>query len=380
MILKHELDELLSRGEDAESPVLSVYLNVNQGQMENLNRGFETALKNVLREAERRSAENGARKEFQSDAEEVVSFIRNYVPSGRTLVAFCDVSSGYFWHKSLRVPLDNQAQWLPAPYLRPLIEARDEFERYAVVLTDRAHARMFIVFFDEVEEHREVMAEDDVKHFDASGKDRIWSQMSNQRKSDQHASAHLKNVADIMDHWAEEKRFDRLLIGGPADAQNELEKILSERLKKRLIGTLTLAVDAPEHDVIAAATQKAVAFERAYEMDLVDRLITAAAKNGQAVRGIEETLTAATEGRIRSLVYAQGYQAAGGRCTQCHVRLPEQPEQCPHCSGGVTAEPDLVEYLVSSVARTGGAVEQVRQEASDRLSEEAAGIAAFLRF
>jgi hypothetical protein len=51
--------------------------------------------------------------------------------------------------------------------------AMDEFERYGVILTDRAQSRLFTVFMGEIEEHHEAFAEDEVRHSKTTGKDQI---------------------------------------------------------------------------------------------------------------------------------------------------------------------------------------------------------------
>ncbi|MGW8179142.1 MAG: hypothetical protein ACWGQW_10310 [bacterium] len=48
MISWKDLEGLLAFETESSSPILSVYLNVDQSRAVNLNRGFEAALKSLL--------------------------------------------------------------------------------------------------------------------------------------------------------------------------------------------------------------------------------------------------------------------------------------------------------------------------------------------
>lgn len=381
MVLKGELDALVDRAGVAGSPVLSVYLDIDQGVSSNWNRGFEISLKNVLRSVEEKlGGDRGRREAFEADAERVWDFVFSYTPAGKGLVVMCDTSEGYFWHRNLQVRMPNAARWAPKPYVRPLVEARDEYERYGVILTDRRQARLFVVFLGEVEEEREALSRFKVRPYKTSGKDRIWSQMVFQRKADVHAKWHLKRVAEMMARLEEDQEFDRLVIGGPLDAVNGLEPLLTERLRSRLIGFASLAVEASEKEIVAETMRLEQEYERRSENELVELLLTAAAKERRAVTGLSATVHAAVEGRVMSLVYEEGREARGAECEVCGLLFEEQPEECPNCGGKVQALDDLMERLVERAVKTGDSVELVRGEAAETLEREGGGIGAFLRF
>jgi len=381
MVLAGELDALVDRAPVEGSPVLSVYLDIDQSVSSNWNRGFEISLKNVLRAVEEKLGEDRTRREaFLADAARVWEFVSSYTPAGKGLVIMCDASEDYFWHRNVQVRMPNAARWVPKPYVRPLVEARDEYERYGVILTDRQQARLFVVFLGEVEEERETLARFKVRQYKAPGKDRIWSQMVFQRKADVHAKWHLKRVAEMMARLEEEQEFERLVIGGPTDAVNAIEPLLTERLRSRLIGFASLPVNASAKEILSETNRLEQAYERHSEKELVDLLLTAAAKERRAVTGLGATVHAAVEGRVMSLVYEEGRQARGAECEACGSLFEEQPEQCPNCGGTVQALDDLMERLVERAAKTGDSVELVRGEAAETLEREGGGIGAFLRF
>src|SRR5262245_9439704 len=136
MIAHTAVDALRDRAPSPESPVLSVYLDVDQARAANLNRGFVAAVKARLRTLEQ-GLPDAARAALRADAERVVRFLLDYRPRARTVVAFADGSAGLFWTGELDVALPTDVRWEPVAWVRPLLEALDEHERCAVVLADK---------------------------------------------------------------------------------------------------------------------------------------------------------------------------------------------------------------------------------------------------
>jgi hypothetical protein len=380
MVHKDELTELLKLEGQPDSPILTLYIDTDQSNASNLNRGYEVALKNMLNEREAQLDEP-AKKMFRDDVRKTMEFLQSYTPEKKALIIFCDASQGYFWHRSVRIPIENKCYWERRPYLRTLIEAHDEYQRYGVILTDRAHARLFIVSLGEIEEQKEAFAEGDVKQFDSSGSDKLLSQAPFQRSADEHAKLHQKNVAAIMERLAEEQRFDRLILAGPREAVATLNDLLSARLQKRVIGILSLSMLAKDQEILEATKAFAARREREDESQIVQRLITAAAKHQQAVVGLPPTVEAAVEGRIMSLVYSDDFSKNGRDWLEGKSKLERlQGADDRHPDISIQSSNDLLEWLVRHVTRQGGTIEQVRDGAAEVLKRNAHGIGAFLRF
>lgn len=380
MISRNDLKELLTREIRPDSPILTVYLNVDQQRSVNLNRKFETSLKNMLKQVEQRLDQAAPSDHFKEDAEQISRFISSYSPGAKSIMLVSDASENLLWTREMQVGLENSAHWGYRPYIRPALEARDEFDRFGVILTDRAHARLFIVSQGEIQENREALASADVRRFDASGSDQMRSQMNFQRKSDEHARWHLKNVAGMMERLAKHKKFDRLVLAGPREAVAELKTLLSERLKNALVGTLSIPLDASTSEILEETLRLQEETEREKEKLVVNQLLTAAAKKEQAVIGLESTLEAAVQGRIRTLVYADGYGANGGECPQCQLLYINSVQRCPTCDQKLLFLDDLVEPVIERVFGEGGEVEHVRREAAELLRADGNGVGAILRF
>ncbi len=380
MISKAEMGTLIGREGKPGHPVLSVYLDVDQSRETNLNRKFEVSLGNLLRELEQGLIDGFEREEFAADAERMRRFVSSYRPGARSLVIFCDALEDFFWHRELNVPLRSEARWSETLYLRPLLESLDEFERYGVILADRAQARLFTVYLGEIEEHGESFAPGEVKIVKAPGRDRIRSDMRFQHKADQYAHRHLKRVAELTVELADRHSFDRLVLAGPVEATSQLHHLLPKQWQSRVVASLNLPVEADQQTVLAATLRISEEAERNGEIRSVEELISDAARAEQrAVTGLDATLRALRLGRIRQLVYADGFAPSGSRCINCATLFEEKPESCAYCGAAVWPVDDLVEQAAQRVVVSDGKVEQVRGAMAERLGV-AGGIGAFLKF
>jgi peptide chain release factor subunit 1 len=318
MISKEELSILIGREGKPGHPVLSVYLDVDQSRETNRNRKFEVSLSNLLREVEQGLADDSEREEFATYAERVKHFVSGYRPGARSLVIFCDARGDFFWHRELEVPVRSEVRWSEIFYLRPLLETLDEYERYGVILADRAWARLFTVHLGEIVEHAGSFAPGEVKIFKAPGRDHIRSDTRFQRKADQYAHRHLKRVSELVVEMAERQAFDRLMLAGPVEATSQLRQLLPKPWQSRVVASLDLPVESTQQTVLAATRRIAEEAERDGEVTLVEELISDAARAEQrAVTGLDATLRALRQGRIWRLVYADGFAVSGGRCANC---------------------------------------------------------------
>jgi peptide chain release factor subunit 1 len=380
MITKAEMEILTLREGTPGRPILSVYLDIDQSRDANRNRKFEVTLSNLLRELGQRFENQHEREEFVADAERVTHFVSGYRPGARSLVILCDASENFLWSRELDAPLRSEARWSVTPYFRPLLEMLDEYERYGVILADRARARLFTIYLGKIEEHGESFAPGEVKTVKRPGRDRIRSDSRFQRKADQYAYRHLKRVAELAVELERRHDFGRLLLAGPVESTSQLQRLLPKHWQSRVFATLDLPVDSDPQTVLAATLRVAEEAERNGESMLVENLISDAARVEQrAVTGLDATLRALRLRRIRRLVYADGVSWPGGRCVNCAMLYEQEPEVCSYCGDAIRPVDDLVEQAAQRVVVSGGETEQVRGGAAERLGG-AGGIGAFLKF
>jgi peptide subunit release factor 1 (eRF1) len=373
-----EVESLMQREAKPGSPVLSVYLDTDQSREINIERGFEIVLKDLLHEI-RQKLDKQAREEFDADAESVRQFVEEYRDIKRGLVIFADASENFFWHKEFNIRVRNGARWDDTAYVRPLIEFLDEYERYAVVVTDRKQARLFTIYLGQIEEHFTAEAPLDVRRVNEIGTDHIESHMTIQHKADEHAHLHLKHVAEMTARLASVREFDRLIVGGPFETTSELIALLPKAVRAKVVRQIGLPMNGSDTLILEETLKIEAQVEREREAELVKELITAAHKHQKAVVKLGPTVRAIQEQRVWQLVYADGFAPAGSQCVNCLALHAGEKDVCDYCGQAVKKVNDFIERAAERVLDWQGRIEQVRGPAAEKLQEEG-NIGAFLRW
>ena len=344
MISRADFNPIIERQAVQGSPVLSVYLDVDQGKPTNLKGGFETSLHNMLRSIEA-PLDKAQLKDFAEDAGRVKQFVSAYEPKAKGLTMFCDSSEGFFWTSEFNVPIGNDTRWSDTPHFLPLIQLMDEHERYGVTLGDKTHARVFTVFMGEIQAHGELLA---------------------------------RHVAEQLEHVADRHAWDRLLLAGHVEATSELYRLLSKRLRGRVGARLKMPTGASEHEVLQGALRVESDVERQTELYSVEELIADKGDKHMTL-GFERTLLALAEDRIWRLLYSSGFKASGGQCPNCAMLFPRINGPCDYCSTAIKPVDDFVEQIVKQVLEGDGQIEEVAGPAAAAL-QKVGGMGAVLRF
>lgn len=378
MISHDDLSQLNHYPSGPESLILSLYVNIDQSNAANLNRGFETRVESLFREvAENQNSHEGSKQRFDVECRRVREFLRDYVPKGKALVVFSDSKQDFWWQRDLQVELPTGLRWSPQLWVRPLLEVIEEHDRFAVVLIDKHHARILTVDAGGMEQQAEVVSDVPNKHA-TTGSDHIWSQGQMDRDHTNHVQSHAKRVADELASVIDRMKLKRIVVGGPVEATSLFTGGLPKRIQQMIIGTISAPVDANHDRLITELRAVQEKAEQEDEARSVDAMITAAMKGERAVLGLSDTLGAIHAGRVYRLVVARDFRVDGKECSGCHVLVSDGNAKCSFCGGELEAAPDLINRASHRVLDMGGNVQLVSGEAAAKLAE--AGIGALLRF
>ena len=378
MISYDDIRQLQHYPSGPDSLIMSLYLNIDQSDAANLNRGFETRVESLIRQAaEKQNSNESSKERFKTECKRVKQFLRDYIPKGKALVVFSDSKQDFWWQRDLQVELPTGLRWSQQPWVRPLLEVIEEHDRFGVVLIDKQRARILSADAGGIEQIAEILSEVPNKHV-TTGTDHIWSQTQMERDHEKHVQWHAKRVADELASLVDRKKLSRLAIGGPVEATSVFIGELPKRLQQMIVGTISAPVDAGLDRLAAELRAVQEKTEHEDEAKIVDAMITTAMKRDRAVLGVSDTLESIQEGRVYRLVVAKGFRVEGKECSSCHVLLRDGNEKCPFCGGKLEAAPDLINRASHRVLDMGGKVQLVSGEAAARLAE--AGIGAVLRF
>ena len=376
MISYNDIRQLQQYPSGPDSCILSLYVNVDQSQVANRNRGFETQVENLFR----RMAEthNGNhRQKFDAEAERMLAFLRDYLPKGKGLVIFSDASHDFWWQRDLQVEVATDGRWSQKPWMRPLLHVLEDHDVFGAALIDKQRARLLTVDASGMQQHADILSDVPNKHA-TTGSDHIMSQGQMQSDHDEHVKAHARRVADDLNALVERLHLTHLVVGGPVEATAVFVGELPKRLQQMVVGTISVSLDT--NDERLATTLRAIRQQAEHEDEAraVESMITAAMKGDRATLGLDDTLAAIQEQRVYRLIIARDFRVEGKECSSCHVLIVGGQERCRFCGGEFEPAPDLINRASHRVLEQAGRVQMVSGAAADKLA--GAGIGAVLRF
>ena len=372
--LDRSLLRRLAEWDGGGAPITSVSLSVD-GRTYPRRADVEVRLDELLRRARARSQGLGrpAERSVRSDTEAMGRFVRDDFERGTTrgLAMFSSSAAGLWDVVQVPRPLMHRAVVGPIADLVPLEIVLETYKRSALALVDYQVARLFVVEMGEIEEVAGIADEVPGRH-DQGG----WAQMRMQRHVDDHRARHLRHAADRLFALWRRRRFEHLVLAGPAEAHRELEAELHDYLRRCVRAHAVLPIGATTEQALAKVLEVEEQAERESEREVVRRLEAALSGRDGGVAGVEPTLEALSTGRVGELVVSHTVSRPGARCPSCG-RLLTRASRCPSCGSATERIPDVVEAAVAVAFRSGARVEAVVDEDSMRSFE---GVGALFRF
>jgi peptide chain release factor subunit 1 len=204
-----------------------------------------------------------------------------------------------------------------------------------------------------------------------------WSQARYERHIETIVDRHLREVADALDGCIRRLRGARVVLVGSEETRSGFEELLSNDVRGSLVGWASAEAHADPPRLLAAAQPLLDAWRAGHEEALLSRWREEAAKNGRAATGWEETLEAASDGRVELLLVQDGVDQPAYQCPACG-RARMTNGMCP--LDGTTMErlEAGLDVAVHQTLTHGGTVEVIGEERRDL--EPVGGVAALLRF
>jgi len=362
MIAEKELRELMDFQGEGE-PILSLYLDVNPTRQDKDE--CKLALRGLLKEV--------AGKALRKDVERIKRFFDfEYDWQDKGIAIFSCQGRGFWQAHRLSVPVRNGIFVGQRPHIKPLTDLFDEYERHCVALVDREQARLFLVHLGEIEEHTGALALMPGRH-----KRGGWAQARYQRHIEGLAQQNLKRAAEAVAKFFEREGCSHLILAGTEDTLAQFREFLPRALQERIIGEFAMEMTAPIDQVLATAMEIEERAERQREAELVERLITSMSKGRQAAIGLDDTLFALQEGRVHTLVVAEGFEAKGYACLNCGYIAAQDLGRCFLCGGETQEVEDIVNRAVQMIIEAGGEVEVIK---GSKALQRAGNIGAILRY
>src|SRR4030043_188005 len=373
MLNREELKEI-AKMRDEDAFFVSLYLNVNP--LTNRKNDYVIHVKNMLKQTTE-NLDKVVLKKINGDFKKIEAYVLANKRIFKKGLAVLSSQEKDIWKEfHLSVPIKNEVIVDKTPYIKPLLDILDNYQRYAILLVDRESARLFIIHLGEIEEYTEVHSADVPGRHKKGG----WFALSGksyERHIDYHVGLHLKDVLKQLDTFLSREYVGRLLIGGSEEAVTKVKAMLPHAIADKIIGTFQTEMFANSKEVLKKVEPVLQVFEEKKETENINGLLTKAMKNENAVIGIEDVLNALQEGRIMKLIFLKDYKQSGLTCKNCGYLTIQHISKCPYCKGEIQGVNYIVDLAAQKAVEQGAFVEVTDE---NKKLKESGSIGAFLRF
>ncbi|MCL4868118.1 MAG: hypothetical protein KJ063_04045 [Anaerolineae bacterium] len=367
MFVEQQLHELLDFSANGNR-VLSLYVDTDLRHQP--VETIKLQVRSLLREAKGTN---------QEDVERIESYFdTTYDWKQPGIALFSCLKQGFFKAYPVAVSFRNRIRLGTTPYVKPLAHFVEHYAHYGVILVDKVGARFFDFHLGELvgEGMYEGEAVRGLKRGHGSSATGMRGGQGGGRQEEETILRNIREIANHAERFFRSNKIRRLFLGGTQENIALLREYLPKQMQTFVAGTFTLDIDANEAEVNEQALQRLREVNNAREEQLVQMMITAAAKAGQAVVGLDDTLQAVSQGRVQHLVVSDGYRQPGYRydATQfvtVNLALSPYPEH------DLQPVDDVIDAAVTYTMAHGGRVEVI----SDNPALDKVGhIGAILRY
>ncbi len=256
-------------------------------------------------------------------------------------------------------PLPNWITVYPTPNIYHLVELKDTYHRYVVLLAMPDFARIMEVnlgavstaaWLERPESHRRVGTQ--------------WSRSHYQINQPHRGDRFVREKIAVLEKLMSAEGYTHLILAGDPVITQRVRRSLPENLANKLVDVIPAAERDHHADVVMATLSSFIEHEELESQTIAERLIEGLSSQNLAVAGSTDTLGALRWSEVDTLVMTSNYHPSPGwRCTACHdigIELPET-EVCPACGKHTVRPMDMREELLRLAGRQECQVEVVEQ-------------------
>jgi peptide chain release factor subunit 1 len=340
---------------------------------------LQTRVNSLLAEAERHlgqsrgSLGHDARAGLQSDIERIGRWFETDFDRGglRGLAVFADGLDNFWTTVELGEAVVDDLTIGAELCLAPLMPVVGLGEDAVVGVIGRERGQVFRLEggrLREIADHTEAVP----GRHDQGG----WSQSRYGRHIEDLVDRHLRSVAATVDACVRRHRGASVVLVGSEEGRAGFEQMLSHEARASVVGWTTVEAHADAPQVLAAVRPLLEQRWATREAELLERWQEEAAKNGRATAGWEETLEAASDGRVDLLLAQAGVDRPAYECPACG-RAQMVDGGCPIDGTTMESRDAGLDVAVHKTLVNGGTVQVIRER---RDLEPVGGLAALLRY
>jgi peptide chain release factor subunit 1 len=353
----------------------SLYLNLDPSQVPTAGDAQTrmSALLNSAEKIDRKDLTHEQRGALKSDFDRIARwFDDEFVRDGAQGVAIFVAGLDNFWSTvALPEPVPDRFKVAHEFFLAPLVPVVARADGTIVAVVGREQGQLYRLQAGRLQAIGDYSDETPGRH-DQGG----WSQARYQRHIEKLVQDHVKDVAEVLDRSRRRLHVPRIVVVCSEDMRAEFTDKLSVEAREAVVGWAPAEAHAGPAQLLAAVTPVLEQAEAKDESEVLARWREEAARKGRASSGWEQTLEAASDGRVEMLLFQDGIDHPAFRCPACG-RASATGGNCP-LDGTRLEETDAgLDLAVHQTLAHGGEVWAIRHQ-QDLAPVE--GIGALLRF
>ena len=336
---------------ESDAPVLSCYLDLEalKGRWQPLLERRARMLRSITPSPDLAS--------LDAALERVRTFLETELqPQTRGVAVFARVGRDpYFAGLQFEVPTSNWIALDTVPNIYHLIELKDTFDRYLVLLSTSESARIFEVHLGAVT--RELWLRQPELRQRVG---REWTRLHYQNHRRDRDRGFVREKIQALERLMLEKGYAHLVLAGDPQRQAMIRRELPRALRERVVDIVTAPGGLKEKEVVEATLSSFVEEEERESQSLAQMLIRELRRDGLAVSGVANSLQVLRRGQADALILAREWHPVlAWSCEACTWSAAGgvQPEVCAECGSASLREHDAREELVRLASQTGCHVE-----------------------
>ena len=356
---------------ESEAPVLSCYLDLESA------RGRWEPLLDRRVKLLRRITPVSELEYLDGAVDQIRDFLSNELdPQARGVAAFARVGrSPYFAVMQFEVPANTWISLDTVPNIYHLVELKDTFDRYLVLLSTSESGRIFEVHLGAVT--RELWIEQPELRRRVG---REWTRLHYQNHRRDRDRSFIGEKIRALERLVVEERYAHLVLAGDPQRLAMIRRELPRALRERVVDIVTVPNGLTEKEVVAATLESFVQEEERESQSLAQIFLRELFRDGLAVSGAANSLQVLRRGQADALILSREWTPLMAWCCEACTWAAAgctRPDVCAECGSVVLREYDAREELVRLAEQTGCQVEIVGDSAE---LDDLGGVGCLLRF
>lgn len=342
-----------------DAPVISCYQSIDAGRLADRS-AFDDRVQSL-----RRGLSIQEQPFFDAALARIDQMLAtDLLPNSKGLAAFSRAGEQpFFLPLQFQVPLPNWIAVDSTPNIYHLIELKDTYHRYVVMLVTEDSMRILQVnlgavtaqIWEERPDLRQRVG-------------REWTKSHYQRHRQERTRRFFKNAITVLEHLMSAGGYRHLILAGQPAMTSLIRKQLPKHLQKQLLDIVPASGATRLSDVVESTLSSFIEAEEQESRTTVGTLIDQLRTGGLAVVGTGPSFCALQFRRVDVLVLSKEYDPGPGwSCDHCgHIEVESKvPDACPTCDARAFRRFNIKEHMVRQAEECDCTIEVVNQ--SDEL-------------